>query len=186
MGIEGEYRIGAPRERVWRALTDETILRACLPGCRSLEKVAERTFAATFVMGGATVISRIAVADAHAPKTLSVRAEGEAGADGFAHADVALTLTADGEETLIAYRGSVVAGGRIGDDGDMAAARLADDFFRCVAARLEGGGPQPVAVTVDAPRRRGPTAQQVIIVSGYVIYAIILVLLFLLPKGAGS
>ena len=38
MEIKGEYKIAAPREKVFAALNDVTILQACIPGCESLEK----------------------------------------------------------------------------------------------------------------------------------------------------
>ena len=36
--IEGEERIRAPVEKVWAALNDPDVLRACIPGCETLEK----------------------------------------------------------------------------------------------------------------------------------------------------
>ena len=41
MVIEGEERITAPVETVWRALNDPEILKACIPGCETLEKTSE-------------------------------------------------------------------------------------------------------------------------------------------------
>ena len=47
MNMAGEQRIAAPRARVWEALNDPGILRASIPGCQSLEKVADDRFTAT-------------------------------------------------------------------------------------------------------------------------------------------
>ena len=41
MEMSGEYRIPAPREVVWRALNDPAILKDCIPGCQSLDKVSD-------------------------------------------------------------------------------------------------------------------------------------------------
>ena len=49
MDMTGEYRIPAPRERVWAALNDPETLKASLPGCQSLEKLSDHEFAATVV-----------------------------------------------------------------------------------------------------------------------------------------
>ena len=38
MEIKGEYRIAAPRDKVFAALNDPAVLQACIPGCESLEK----------------------------------------------------------------------------------------------------------------------------------------------------
>ena len=32
MELKGEYRIPAPRERVWAMLNDPNVLRECIPG----------------------------------------------------------------------------------------------------------------------------------------------------------
>ena len=39
MDMTGEYRIPAPRQRVWEALNDPEILKAAIPGCEELNKV---------------------------------------------------------------------------------------------------------------------------------------------------
>jgi len=38
MDMTGEYRIPAPREKVWAALNDPEILKICIPGCEELTK----------------------------------------------------------------------------------------------------------------------------------------------------
>ena len=43
MEIKGEYKIAAPREKVFAALNDPTVLQACIPGCESLAKVSDHT-----------------------------------------------------------------------------------------------------------------------------------------------
>ena len=41
MDMTGEERIPASREAVWNALNDVDVLRQCIPGCESLEKVSD-------------------------------------------------------------------------------------------------------------------------------------------------
>ncbi|WP_144436227.1 SRPBCC family protein, partial [Roseibium album] len=41
MDISGSQLIPASREEVWRALNDPEVLKACIPGCESLEKTSE-------------------------------------------------------------------------------------------------------------------------------------------------
>ena len=38
MDMTGEYRIAAPRQKVWEALNDPDILKQCIPGCEEIEK----------------------------------------------------------------------------------------------------------------------------------------------------
>ena len=37
MTMSGEYQIAAPREVVWVRLNDPEVLKACIPGCESLD-----------------------------------------------------------------------------------------------------------------------------------------------------
>ena len=46
MQLTGEYRIPAPRERVWEMLNDPDVLRASIPGCQSLEAEGSDKFKA--------------------------------------------------------------------------------------------------------------------------------------------
>ena len=41
MDMTGERRIAAPRETVWQALNDPTVLKASIPGCELLEKLSD-------------------------------------------------------------------------------------------------------------------------------------------------
>ena len=42
MDMTGEYRIPAPRQRVWEALNDPEILKAAIPGCEELNKLSRQ------------------------------------------------------------------------------------------------------------------------------------------------
>ncbi len=48
MDMTGEYRIPAPRQRVWEALNDPEILRQAIPGCEQLDKISEQEMTAQF------------------------------------------------------------------------------------------------------------------------------------------
>ena len=48
--IEGEERIAAPVQKVWEALNDPDVLKACIPGCQSLEKKSDTDLAAIVVL----------------------------------------------------------------------------------------------------------------------------------------
>ncbi|MFZ1340282.1 MAG: SRPBCC domain-containing protein, partial [Paracoccaceae bacterium] len=44
MILEGDTLIPADRRTVWQALNDPEMLRACIPGCQSLEKLSDTEF----------------------------------------------------------------------------------------------------------------------------------------------
>jgi carbon monoxide dehydrogenase subunit G len=41
MEMTGSYRIAAPRDEVWAALNDPAVLKDCIPGCESLDKLSD-------------------------------------------------------------------------------------------------------------------------------------------------
>ena len=46
MDLTGEYRISAPREKVWEALNDPEVLKQCIDGCQELNKDSDTEFSA--------------------------------------------------------------------------------------------------------------------------------------------
>ncbi len=49
MEMTGEFRIPAPRQRVWEGLNDPEILKQCIPGCETIEKISDTEFTAKVV-----------------------------------------------------------------------------------------------------------------------------------------
>ena len=47
MDLSGERLIEAPREKVWAALNDPEVLKDCIPGCRSFEKISDEAWKVT-------------------------------------------------------------------------------------------------------------------------------------------
>ena len=41
MKLSGEHHIPASRQTVWEALNDAETLKACLPGCETLDKISD-------------------------------------------------------------------------------------------------------------------------------------------------
>jgi carbon monoxide dehydrogenase subunit G len=46
MEMTGEFRIPAPRQRVWEGLNDPEILKSSIPGCQTIEKLSDTEFTA--------------------------------------------------------------------------------------------------------------------------------------------
>ena len=44
MDMTGERYIPLPQQRVWEALNDPEVLKACIPGCESIEKVSDTEY----------------------------------------------------------------------------------------------------------------------------------------------
>ena len=61
MQMTGEQRIDAPIEVVWAALNDPDVLRACIPGCQSLEVIGENRFRASATIKVGPISARFGV-----------------------------------------------------------------------------------------------------------------------------
>ena len=88
MEITGEYRIPAPRQTVWEALNDPEVLKECIPGCETLEKVSDTEFTARVSTKVGPVKARfsgkVTLMDIDPPNGYRIAGEGQGGVAGFA------------------------------------------------------------------------------------------------------
>src|SRR5690349_19472931 len=78
MDFTGEERIAAPRDVVWAALNDPEIMRGCIPGCQSIERLSPGTFEAMikvkFSLLSATFHGLLTLSNVHAPNSYTLSA----------------------------------------------------------------------------------------------------------------
>src|SRR5258707_7558094 len=88
MDMTGETLIPAPREAVWRALNDPEILRQSIPGCETIEKTSDTSFAAKVVAKvgpvRATFTGQVELTDLDPPHGYQISGEGKGCPAGFA------------------------------------------------------------------------------------------------------
>ncbi len=160
MDLSGEYRIPAPRERVWAMLNDRDVLRVCIPGCEELEQTADNAFSArvTTKVGPvkATFNGAVTLENINPPEGYTIAGEGKGGVAGFASGGADVHLAEDGAETILTYTASAKVGGKLAQLGsrllDSTARKLADQFFAKFAA-MAGGEPE-----AGAPAEEGAIA----------------------------
>ena len=145
MEMTGEYRIAAPRERVWAALNDPEVLKACIPGCESLEKTSdnEMTAAVTAKVGPvkAKFTGEVTLLNIRPPEGYTISGEGKGGVAGFAKGGADVELVEEGPSaTLLKYAAKAQVGGKLAQLGarliDSTAKKMADDFFGAFAAKV--------------------------------------------------
>jgi hypothetical protein len=150
MKLTGEYAIPATRQTVWEALNDPAVLQASIPGCNSLEATAENEFTAQVVARVGPVKAKfkgkVTLSDLTPPESYRITGEGQGGAAGFAKGGALVTLTADGDNTVLSYEVDATVGGKLAQIGqrliDAAAKKMADDFFTTFIVQiLEPAGP---------------------------------------------
>ncbi len=144
MEMTGEFRIPAPRERVWHGLNDPEILKQAIPGCQTIDKVSDTEFTAKVraKVGpvSATFGGKVNLTDLDPPKGYTISGEGNGGVAGFAKGSAKVSLDEDGNEaTVLRYEVQAHVGGKLAQIGsrliDATSRKMAEDFFtRFVAA----------------------------------------------------
>jgi carbon monoxide dehydrogenase subunit G len=151
MEMKGEQLIPAPQRAVWDALNDPQMLKACVPGCESIERSGDNEYQVLMVARVGPVSAkfkgRLALSDIQPPNSYSISFEGQGGAAGFAKGGAQVRLTPDGDGTRLGYDVKASVGGKLAQIGsrlvDAAAKKVADDFFKnfnqkVAAAQTEG------------------------------------------------
>jgi carbon monoxide dehydrogenase subunit G len=155
MDFSGEYRIPAPRQKVWEALNDPAILQQAIPGCESLEKTSDTEMKASVRMRVGPVSARfggkVTLSDFDPPASYRISGEGQGGAAGFAKGGAVVKLAEDGSDTVLTYTADAQVGGKIAQVGarliEGTAKKLADEFFSKFAELV---GTPPAAQSVSA------------------------------------
>ncbi len=138
MVIEGEERIEAPIEKVWAALNDPDILKACIPGCDSLEKTSDTELAAVVTLKVGPIKAKfngeVQLTNLNPPHSYTIVGEGKGGIAGFAKGGADVTLREDGPDaTILTYTAKADVGGKMAQLGSRLIAstskKLAGEFF---------------------------------------------------------
>lgn len=186
MEISGDFRIPAPRERVWAALNDPDVLQKAIPGCEEIERLSNTELAARVALKIGPVRARfkgkVTLSDLDPPRSYRIDGEGQGGVAGFARGGARVTLDEVEDGTLLHYEARAEVGGKLAQVGqrllDSTARKLADQFFgdftAIVTAEAEAA-PPPEAAPVPAEKRGlGPWVW----VAGVLIVVALLLLLF--------
>jgi uncharacterized protein len=136
--MTGEQLIPASQQDTWRALNDPEVLRACVPGCESITRVNENEYQVQMTARVGPVSAkfrgRLSLFDIKAPSAYSLAFEGQGGAAGFAKGAAQVRLSAQENQTRLAYDVKANVGGKLAQIGsrlvDAAAKKVADEFFR--------------------------------------------------------
>lgn len=147
MEMTGEQLIPASQTATWSALNDPEFLKACLPGCETIDRVSEGEYAVLMTARVGPVAAkfrgRLLVSDLDPPNSYSLAFEGQGGVAGFAKGTARVRLEPRGEAgTLLSYHASANVGGKLAQVGsrlvDAAAHKVAGDFFAAFNERMSG------------------------------------------------
>lgn len=178
MLIEGQFPVAAPPQALLQHLFDARLMASCLPGCETLEPLADDRYRAVVVIAMAGIKARfdlqveITRKDDH---NVWATTRGEEGGNASTlQAESQVTLQPEGAGTLVNYRSEVSVTGRLGRFAlgmmKKKAQSLGDEFAGNLQAKLEqlsadaraaaapGEAPssavaEPVTFAVPAPHR---------------------------------
>ena len=121
MELSDEIIINAPKDRVYAALNDPEVLKQCIPGCDELIKHSDTELEAKVVLKVGPVKAKfsgdVQLDTAGAPDSFSLTGQGNGGAAGHAKGGADVTLTSDGENTILRYEAKADIAGKLAQLG---------------------------------------------------------------------
>lgn len=146
MHFEGTVEILAPRDKVWKFLTDAEFVTQCAPGVKEMEVVIpnEKYFAVASIGFGSVVAvfkTNVEFQEMDEPDFAKVRAHGDApGGSVDATSEMHLSDSTDGA-TNLKWTADIVVVGKIASVASRMMGsitkKLTNQFFECVKAQIE-------------------------------------------------
>jgi carbon monoxide dehydrogenase subunit G len=146
MEMTGEQLIPLPQQETWSALNDIEVLKACIPGCETIELLSPTEYQLSMVAKvgpvNAKFKGKMTLSDVNPPDSYSLLFEGQGGVAGFAKGQATVKLVPDAEGTRLGYSVKAMVGGKLAQVGarliDGVAKKMADQFFTSFNAHVSG------------------------------------------------
>jgi len=160
MDMSGDRLIAAPKDKVWAALNDPDVLKACIPGCESIEKLSDTEMKAVAAVKLGPIAARftgkVLLSDLDPPNGYTISGEGQGGVAGFAKGGASVKLTDEEGGTKLAYQVNAQIGGKMAQLGarliDSTAKQMAESFFSKFSAVVAPPAPSLAAIGfADSP-----------------------------------
>ncbi|WP_158541543.1 CoxG family protein [Pelagibacterium lacus] len=144
MEFGGRYRVEAGREAVWQALNDADVLKACIPGCKRIEWVAEGGLeievAVNLGIVHPTFTGDLTLSDVEPAQRYRLTGRGRGGLLGKAQAFADITLSDCDAATLLVFDATGGASGQLVKLGKAvignSAQKIIDGFFERFGAAM--------------------------------------------------
>jgi uncharacterized protein len=135
--MTGEQLIAASQQQVWDALNNPAVLKACIPGCETVDKTSDTEFNLLMlaVVGPvkARFKGRLNITELDPPNHYVLSFDGSGGAAGFGKGSASVTLAPQSSGTRLTYVAKAQVGGKLAQVGsrliDGIATKMAEDFF---------------------------------------------------------
>lgn len=143
MLVEGQFVVGAPRERVWTAIKDPAVVAPCIPGCQGVEVVSPTLYKAKIRVQLGPIKADfnvdVEIVSETVPEEVRSRTRGEEGSRASSlSAENILHLTGLSEnETAVFYSSEATVVGRLGKFGLGVMKKKAESLGREFAAAFK-------------------------------------------------
>ncbi|MGH8116326.1 MAG: CoxG family protein [Rhodanobacteraceae bacterium] len=159
MDMQGSRRLTVTQQQAWDALNDPAVLKACIPGCESIEPSGDNAYAIVNAIRVGPVAAKfkgsIQLTDIVAPDRYTLNFDGKGGAAGFGKGSARVALTPQGEGCELTYAASATVGGRIAQVGqrliDGVAKSMAESFFKRFDEEMQRLHPSTAAAPATPP-----------------------------------
>jgi uncharacterized protein len=163
MEMTGEQIIDQPQSKVWEALNDPAVLKDCIPGCDTLDRISDTEYKMTMTAAVGPVRAKfngkLNLSEVNPPVSYTIAFEGSGGAAGFGKGSAQVALSPEGNGTKLSYSAKAQIGGKLAQVGarliDGVAKKMADDFFSAFKKRLT---PVAAEATTTASAQPGTSA----------------------------
>ncbi len=181
MEMTGEQLIPVPQQKVWEGLNDPEVLKACIPGCETIERVSDTEYRVVMTAAVGPVKAKfngkLLLAELNPPNSYTLSFEGSGGAAGFGKGGAQVALAPDGTGTKLSYKATAQVGGKLAQVGsrliDGVSRKMADEFFQRFNTRLTG--PAPAAAAEALVVEKGPWLTGVwVFIAAFILAFIIL------------
>ncbi len=164
MQMQGKRELPVSQAAAWHALNNPEVLKACIPGCDSIEPNGADQYKVSMAIRIGPVSAKfqglISLLDVRPPDSYTLQFEGQGGTAGFGKGQSHVVLSAQPKGCTLSYTVEAQMGGKIAQLGqrliDGAANKLADDFFK----RLESQLVSADVALAESEAQRAPTAAQ--------------------------
>lgn len=164
MELSNQQTLPVGQAEAWAALNDTALLQACIPGCEAITPAGDNAYDVAIMAAVGPVKARfkgkLRLADLQPPKAYTLQFEAQGGPAGHGKGTAKVRLEPVNErQTLLHYEVQASVGGKVAQIGsrlvDMAAQKMAGDFFENFTAQLIARHPEAAQAEAPQPAAQG-------------------------------
>jgi carbon monoxide dehydrogenase subunit G len=166
MELTNQQTLPVGQAEAWTALNDIALLQACIPGCEAITPAGDNAYDVALMAAVGPVKARfkgkLRLADLKPPESYAMQFEAQGGPAGHGKGTAQVKLEpVNASETVLHYQVQASVGGKVAQIGsrlvDMAAQKMAGEFFENFTAKLKELHPPAAAAAAAEPPAQDKT-----------------------------